>query len=79
VIAACTFLWFTTVALAVCVLDKDTSLLDEYTNLSSFGGSGGGGDQSPYAAHHGNDPSPYKPEGRAAEPVYDSPPPSADL
>jgi hypothetical protein len=76
VIAACTFLWFTTVALTVCVVDQDTSLLDEYTGMSSF--SGGGSGDSPYAAHHGSDPSPYVPE-RQAEPAYDAPPPSADL
>jgi len=76
VIAACTFLWFTTVALTVCVVDQDTSLLEEYTGMSSF--SGGGAD-NPYAAHHqGSDPAPYVQESRV-EPLYDAPPPSADL
>ena len=70
VIASCTFMWFTTIALTVAVVDKDTALLDEYT-----GALGGDPSSSPYAAHQ--DPGPYAPQV-PSEPVYDAPP-SADL
>lgn len=29
IIASCTFMWFTTIALLVAVIDKDTNLLDK--------------------------------------------------
>ena len=67
-------MYFTTAALLVAVLDKETSLLDSYT-----GGSSGGASANPYAPQ-GNEGGAGMEGGTGVEkqPQYDMPP-SADL